>query len=362
MGQYASHLLTGVAEDDIDVVAYGAPGEPRPAWLPERVVWRAPQSRAPRKIAAISSRVLSLSQSIISDRIDVFHTPGVHVRPSLPPAPTVPCPLIVTVHDLIPIHHYGRSLARRLRWFYRWNLRRALRATKIITVSSATRDDIASYTGRDPSTISVIPNGVDFAPETDHVRLAGRSIRSPYILYAGAYEPRKNLAGAFAAYLQLVARGSDYQLVAIVDAGSGHAQPLRRMADTPPLRGRVHLVEAVPERELRSLYTHASALLFPSFAEGFGLPPLQAAACGVPVVAADLPAIRETMAGAALLVSPDDPTAMADALEQVLQDHATRLRLIEHGRDRASAYTWERALVAHIAIYREMSANPRTGS
>ena len=355
MGQYALHLLAGIPEHapDIDLIAYGGPGEPRPATLPASIRWETPGARGPRKLQALTSRLFALRRAAQRDRLDLFHTPGVHVRPSLPPVASVDCPLVVTVHDLIPLTFYGSAMPLRLRIFYRWNLRRALAAQRVITVSEAARTEIAP---RAPGAkITVIPNGVDRPSLTAGPRPAAAGGCGHYILYAGSYEPRKNLMRALDAYVLLAARGDAPDLVAIVDANSGHERAARRYLAQAGVGERVRLVSGVSDEDLWKLYAGADVLFFPSLAEGFGLPPLQAAACGVPVVASDLPAVRETMRDAALFVPARDATAMAAALETALRDETLRARLIAAGYERAGAHTWNRSAEQHVALYREIA-------
>lgn len=352
MGQYSQHIVQGLAaQSGISVVIYGAPHEPRPDWLPAVASWRHPRVPGPSRTAAILSRMLTLRSAVADDKIDVFHAPATHVRPSLPPVPSLACPVVTTVHDVIPLTHYGRALPRRLRWFYRWNLHRALESTRVITVSEAARAEIMQVAPAASERITVIHNGVDFLPNGDTAPLRRLGVRTPYILYAGSHEPRKNLERAASAFAAVAAAGYPDQLVAIVDAGSGHeAGTLRHLAGLR-LGHRVQLVHSLPDDDLRSLYTHASILLYPSLAEGFGMPPLQAAACGVPVVASDLPAIRETMGESAVYIDPLSEASISNGMMELLHNPAMAARLADAGRQRAKAFTWGTAVDKHVETY-----------
>jgi glycosyltransferase involved in cell wall biosynthesis len=361
MGQYAQHVISGVAAaPGVEVVAYGGPGEPRPPWLPASVAWRAPAVAAPSKLAAFVSRTMTLRRAVAADRVDVFHAPALHVRPSLPPVPTLGSPVVVTIHDAIPLTTYAAQLPWRLRVFYRWNLRRALRCAAVITVSEAARDEIAGLTGAAPERLAAISNGVEFPPSPDIAPLERLGVRRPYILYAGSYEPRKNLRRALTAYARLAAEGVDRQLVAVVEATSGHAAAVRAHAATLGLDDRVRFVHTVAPDDLRALYTHADLLFFPSLAEGFGFPPLQAAACGVPVVASDIKALRETMGDAARYADPRSEASLVEALRMVLTDEKLRARMTAAGLSRAAGYTWERSVAEHLAVFRRVAAGGRT--
>ena len=359
MGQYARHIIDGIAHTDgFDVFAYGAPGEPRPAWLPASAGWRAPRTPGPRKTAALLTRAFTLRRLVEADAIDVFHAPALHVRPSMPPVPSVSCPVVSTIHDAIPLTAYGAGLPWRLRAFYRWNLRRALATAAIITVSDASRREISAQTGIASSHVTVIPNGVDFPPNADRRWLDRVGVPPKYLLYAGSYEPRKNLRGALAAYAQVLREGGAPELVAVVEAASGHAATAERAITALGIGGHVRLLHSLDVDALRALYTHADTLLFPSLAEGFGFPPLQAAQCGTPVVASDLAAIRETMGGAARYVDPRDARSVAEGLRDVLRDASLRTRLIEAGRARAAQFPWDAAVSAHAGVYAAIAKRP----
>lgn len=353
VGQYTRHLISHLAAIDADaqLIAYGAPREPRPAWLPPAVNWRDSGVLAPGRWRAFVSRTLSIRRQVAADGIDVFHTPGVHARASLPPVAWVTCPLVVTIHDLIPLTFYADALSARMRVFYRWNLRRALSSAAVITVSDAAKSEILAHAPQAASNLYVIPNGVEFASSSDIEPLARLGIQQPYILYAGSYEPRKNIETAFRAYGQLLNAGLSHRLVAIVEAQSGHARTVVERLAALSLGDHTRLVSGLDDAEIRALYTHASALCFPSLAEGFGFPPLQAAACGVPVVAADLPSTRETMGDHVLYVDSRDAHALAGALSRVLQDDDLRDRLIAGARTRPPMYSWERSARAHFQLY-----------
>jgi glycosyltransferase involved in cell wall biosynthesis len=123
------------------------------------------------------------------------------------------------------------------------------------------------------------------------------------------------------------------------------------------LQDRVRLVHSLAEPDLRSLYSHAQALVFPSLAEGFGYPPLQAAACGVPVVASDLPAVREVMADAALYFDPQSPEALCFAMQRMFNDGPLRRGMVARGLQRAAMFSSSRSIAGHLALYRSCAGN-----
>jgi glycosyltransferase involved in cell wall biosynthesis len=364
VGQYASHLISELATvtPDAQIVAYGAPSEERPEWLPDAVTWRTPGSTFGGRWRGLITRLLVLRRAVASDRIDVFFAPGVHARASLPPVASVPCPIVATVHDLIPVMHYGDSMPSRSMRFYRWNLRRALRADAVATVSEASRREIVDFAPRSEGRVSAIPNGVDFAPNHDGAALKRLGIHGPYVLYAGSYEPRKNLATALSAYARLAEQGYPHRFVGIVEASSGHAPAIKAQVASLALGERVRLVHSLADSDVRALYTQADALCFPSLAEGFGFPPLQAAACGTPVVTSDLPSIRETLGDYALYADTRDPARLADALRRVIDDVQLRERLIAGARLRAREYSWERSARSHLELFAAAAASRTAGA
>ena len=356
MGEYTRRLLEGLAEaPGVIAFAYGAPAEPRPDWLPERATWRTPGTNTPSRLAGIASRLSWVRRRAGADRLGIFHSPAVHVRPRLPPVAGTGCPLVVTVHDLIPLTHYGNRLPPRLRLYYRWNLRRALGAQRVITVSRQSAAEISAWSGSLSAAVEVIAPGVEFAPNPDQGVLRRLGIAGEYVLYAGSYEPRKNLAAALHAMARL---SPDVHLVAIVEAGSGHAPAAHEQIARLGLGDRVRLLHGLSDADLRAVYTFAGALLFPSLAEGFGFPPLQAAACGVPVVASDLSVLRETLGTAALFADPHDPGALAAALQRVLAEPALRARLRRAGPPAAARYRWPEAVARHLEVYRRLASEP----
>jgi glycosyltransferase involved in cell wall biosynthesis len=354
MGQYTRHLLVWLPRirPDLSLIAYGSPEDGRPSWLPEQVAWRSVGRRMPAKLTALHSRMFALRNEVARDRVDLFHATAVHMRPFFPPVPRLDCPVVVTLHDLIPSIHYRiSSLPLRQQIFYRWNLRRAVRADGLITVSEHSRSEIASVLGIDRDRVRVIHNGVEFPANNDDTTLTRLRVSRPYLLYAGSFEPRKNLARALRAFRLLVDRGYPHLLAAVVERKSGHAPEVMAELARLGLGDRVRLLHSLDEEALRSLYSHAELLFFPSLAEGFGYPPVQAGASGLPVVASDLPVLREILGEAPLYVDPYSEEAMAAGLAAVLADAGLRLRMREIGRAMAANFTHERCAREHVQLY-----------
>lgn len=357
MGQYAARLfrLLDRFDPQVSIFAYAGPGESRPDWLPTRVSWRPVRTHVPGKLAALYSRLRVLPSLVQQDRLDIFHTPALHVLPRFPPVPRLRCPVVVTVHDLIPLTFYGKgALHRRTMAFYRWNLGRALRADALITGSEHIRDQLVSTAGIEPERISVIYDPVEFLPNTDSEPVDRVGLdHHPYVLYAGSFEPRKNFDRALAAYAR-VAPDIPHHLLAVVERNPERAAAVKALAKKLKVGPRLHLVDSLAEPDLRSLYTHADALFFPSLAEGFGFPPVQAAACAVPVLTSNIQPLREVLQESALYVDPLNVEALAEGLRRIICDHELRSRLKASGPLRAALYQGKQAALRHLELFQQV--------
>jgi glycosyltransferase involved in cell wall biosynthesis len=262
---------------------------------------------------------------------------------------------VVVIHDAAAL--------RRPEWYSRPYVeyqRRMLpaiagRARQLITVSEFSRRELAAALGVAADRIAVIPNGVDekrFSPRADPApaRAALGLDDRPYALTVGTRIARKNAAALEGARRRL--EGAGIELVA---AGSGRAY--MRAGERPPARA----LGYVPDHLLPGLYAGAELLLMPSLYEGFGLPCLEAMASGVPVVAADRGALPETCGGAALLVDPDDPGALAAAALTAAADGGRRAELTQAGLQRAAELTWDRAASETDALIGRLLGDPPSG-
>lgn len=262
--------------------------------------------------------------------------------------PLLGCPRcsVVTVHDLI---HFKVPQA-----FAGWRraaaaplLRRAVHgAARVITVSEATRRDLIERFPMVADRIEVVHNGVAraFRSLAPGETAACRSLVPPgrYLLCVGNRKPHKNLAAAVEVLALLRRDMPDLQLVIAGRSDPGWVQVMQR-AEALGVRDALHERDEVGDDELRCLYARCTALLFPSFYEGFGLPPLEAMACGAPVVASDRASIPEVVGDAGLLADPEDYGAMAGAVLRLEREPEMRRELVRRGRERAASFTWERA-------------------
>jgi glycosyltransferase involved in cell wall biosynthesis len=273
-------------------------------------------------------------------------------------SPRLRCPAIVTVHDL----SYARApelFSRRDRTLLRLVRGSVRRAARVIAVSEFTRMDLCQVYGLDSGKVAAIPNGVsaDFRPvEGAKERVRQRfGIDRPYVLCVGALQARKNVPLAIEAYAQLMGSGTECELVVAGGDRGGRLDVLDAILRTH-LTGRVHLVGRVEDDELPALYSAARALVFPSLYEGFGLPALEAMACGTPVIASNTTGLAEAVGDAALTVDPRSAEELADALRRVLGDDALHSRLVAAGHARAAEFSWARTARSTAAVYRDVLA------
>jgi len=275
-------------------------------------------------------------------------------------------PLVVTIHDLIYRLFPEELPSRSHRLFYATMLRLAARrADRIVAVSAHTQQDVIRLLGVPPAKISVIPNGVgeQFRPVQDpdaRRRVCARyGLERPFLLYVGLQKPHKNVAGLVRMFAQVQARtGRRYQL-ALVGRADPRYTHLRAEMSRQGVEREVVLTGYVPEEDLPTLYSAAAAFAFPSFYEGFGLPPLEAMACGTPVVASNVASLPEVLGDAAWLLDPRAEEAFAEALVRVLEDREVREELRTRGLAQAAQFTWRASAQRTVAIYRELGASRR---
>jgi len=240
--------------------------------------------------------------------------------------------------------------------FSRWYLDRLTRrsvalAAEVIAVSAATRDDLVRFYGAAPDRIAVVHHGLDhdrFRPIEDPGALEETrrryGIDSPYLLHVGTIHPRKNLTVILRALADLRARGLDVCLALAGGLGWRAEEVIARGGEG------VRWLGYVAEGDLPALMSGARALVMPSLYEGFGMPVLEAMACGIPVVCSRASSLPEVAGDAALLVDPQDDQAWACTLSRVLRDEDLRASLVSRGLKRAARFTWERCAQETLAV------------
>jgi glycosyltransferase involved in cell wall biosynthesis len=283
--------------------------------------------------------------------VDVVHAPSVAV----PPKSDVP--LVVTAHDAAPLI-YPETYPRRGRRFHAQGLAAAAkRADLVITVSQSAAEELAAYTAIPPERIRVVPNGVDLEIASDaQVEATRRQFElddAPYVFWVGSLEPRKNVELLVDAFVRWALHTDLPHLLVLAGPAGWLEDETSVLAPARRLGNRVRTLGRVGDPALGALYRGADLFAFPSRHEGFGIPVLEAMAQETPVLAADIPALREIAAGAAVLRSPDDLDAWVAALDNLLHDEAELSRWGRAGRARAQGYSWARCAEDTRAIYLE---------
>lgn len=297
---------------------------------------------------------IGLPRYLRQSRFSVFH--GTNY--SVPLLKT--CPTVVTIHDLSLLlwpQTHSQHLARRARW--RLPLM-ARRADAIIVPSQSIKTEVCEHLRIKESKITAIPEAPrsSFWPVPPDETVAVRqrlNISDDFILFVGTIEPRKNLLTLVRAF-QEITHHCQTQLVLAGDEGwlTGELHGFLRNAD---FSARVRLVGYLADDDLRALYSSCNVFVYPSLYEGFGLPLLEAMACGAPVVTSNIPSIRETVGDAALLVSPTDVDELARSLVRLLENPAEREQRSAEGKQHASEFSWDKAATATLKVYRSISTD-----
>jgi glycosyltransferase involved in cell wall biosynthesis len=287
-------------------------------------------------------------------RPDVYHSPNF----ILPFA--VRCPSVVTVHDLAFL---DRSVHRLRSHLYLSALATYAihRATRIICVSEYTARQLGARFPGVSDRVRVIGEGVHprFRPQAEAAieRFRRRfGLVDPYVLFVGTIEPRKNLARLIEAFSAAV-RGHAFPHRLVIAGAPGWMNgPVREAYDNSPVRDRIYFTGYLPEHQLSAAYAGADIFAYPSLHEGYGLPPIEAMACGTAVLTSNVTSIPEVVGDAALLVDPHDVTAIADGLTLLMRDAGYRSELAAAGRVRARDFSWGDAARKTIEVYREAAS------
>jgi glycosyltransferase involved in cell wall biosynthesis len=376
IGRYVYNLLRALADLDQQhmLVAIYNPA------LPNTRYDMAALSRYPRiRLVATRLRPFSLAEQFILPRMlktmqsQLYHAPY-YVRPYF----KLPCPSIVTLYDAIP-HLFPHEVSPRARWLFDLLTRQAARSSRhILAISASARDDLARAYRIPLDRITVTPLAADrrFQPQSPTAIAAVRAkydLPERYVLSLASNKPHKNLVGLVEAFAKLLQIG-DWRL----ETGDSHLQspisnlqlvlaghwdpryPEARMAvQRLGLSRHVRFLPDVAEADLPALYSGAEIFAFASRYEGFGLPPLEAMACGAPVLCCNTSSLPEVVGDAAVRVAPT-PEALAAGLAKLLGDDALRLRLRSAGPQRASQFSWRETAEATLAVYERVAAKVQT--
>ncbi|MHB9053012.1 MAG: glycosyltransferase family 4 protein [Thermoleophilia bacterium] len=349
LGTYSRSLLNNFAgSPDLDIVCFFN-DETR-----DLIPQAANITLAPLNQDIFSKRNLKKVGEIVNEAgCQIFHTPHV-VAPE-----DLGCPLLVTAHDLIPLLFPG-TVPLRYRRTSRILLDNAIhRADHLITTSSASRDYLKQYFKLSDRDISLIPDGVDGSffyrrgkEEIDEV-LNKYRISSPHILWLGSCMPHKNVEALVEAFAALPSQFSGYRLTLAGKQAGRHWQKINRKITEAGLADSVSLPGFIDDVDLPALFSSADLFCFPSLYEGFGLPPLEAMACGTPVLCSNLTSLPEVVGDAGVLTGPEAGSIKAGMIS-ILGDARLRQDLAKKGVERSRAYTWEKTAALTLEVYGEL--------
>jgi glycosyltransferase involved in cell wall biosynthesis len=301
---------------------------------------------------------LTLSAELRRHPVDVLH-----VQFTSPPF--APCPVVLSIHDL-SFEHLPETFNRRSRAQLRLTVRHSARkAKRVLALSEHARQDIISTYKISPNRVTTIPisTAPHFRPVTDEKELQRvrhtYGIARNYILSVGSIQPRKNLGRLAQAYARLRDRLPENELPQLVIVGKRawlYRETLREIEQLRTVNC-VIITGYVPECDLPALYSGTICFVYPSYFEGFGLPPLEAMKCGAPVITGDRTSLPEVVGDAGLLVNPFDVEAITSAMQSVITDSKLRSKLKFRSLNRAEMFDWRKTARRTLEVYREAADN-----
>ncbi len=366
IGRYARNIVPAAARHllQTDLTLWYAPSAAGTARFADRTlaafagedrptVRRGPLSR--RRIDQLWFRAgIPVPLRLLAGPADLIYSPDFTAPPDRQ------TPRIVTIHDLSFLICPERAPAPLRRYLSAVVPAQVANAARVLAVSELTRTDLIERLNTHPARVTVVPNGVEerFFQSVPLDESTRRQLGLPanYLLTVGTLEPRKNHTTLFAA-LQLLPHWCDLPLVVAGRLGWDYA-PILRAAEPLRQSGRVILLDYVAEEMLPGLYAGAAAMIYPSWYEGFGLPVLEALAAGVPVVAADVPALREVAGDTALFAPPASAEALSEAIEHTLDAGQQSAAERERRRQRARRYSWDDAGRKLAVVLAEVAGRP----
>ena len=287
---------------------------------------------------------------------DITHFMNYYVPPG------VKGKVVTIVYDMV-YKVYPETMSRKTRLMLNLSMERSCRrADAIITISEFSKTEIIKYLGVPPKKITVMPCGVDFRkfrPDYDIADINKAKSKygttEDYFLYLGTLEPRKNIERLIEAYCLLKKRRGDIPKLVIAGKKGWLYDTIFTKVNILELGNDVIFTGYVDEIDAPVLMKGAVAFVFPSLYEGFGLPPLEAMACGTPVITSDTASMPEVAGDAAIMVDPYSVESISQAMERLLLDHNLRLQLIKKGLERASMFTWDRAVDIVSDVYEQLA-------
>ncbi len=283
-------------------------------------------------------------------RADVFHSPNFMIPLRVPRTTKV----VITIHDMIPWkfpQYTPKAKKTRWQWLFRLIFRRAAaRADKIISVSQNTARDIKDCLSVPVNKIEVVHNGIE--ERFFQAKAGERGLERSYILFIGRADPYKNLIGLLKAYAVLVRKYTVGNKLVVVGQPDDRYPEANYWVAKLGLEQRVIFYGYAAVEKLVEIYANAAVFVLPSFYEGFGLPPVEAMAVGVPVIVSNTPALAEVAGDCALQVDPQDTEGMAEAIYKVISDRELSAELVARGKEQAKKFTIETMAKDTLEVYK----------
>ncbi|HTY19385.1 MAG TPA: glycosyltransferase family 1 protein [Myxococcota bacterium] len=362
VGHYTRELLDALRAEHVEVHAVVSDRlpmrrPPRETARPSSAEGSIRVGRAERLLGAVRPLLegaYRLAFRASARRCDLYHEPN-HIP--------IACdlPTVTTIHDLSVLLHPEWHPESRVRWYER-HFARGLRQTRrFLATSEHTRQEMVRHLGLSPSQIDVTHPAPrrEFEPQPAaaiHALRRRLGLPERFFLYAGSLEPRKNLEGALEAFAALPSALRREHPLVLAGGGGWRMETLPETISRLAIGPQIRRLGYVSDSVLAGLYSGCTALVWPSLYEGFGLPPLEAMACGAPVIASRASSLPEVVADAGVLLDPRDVPAWSDAMRRMAEDEAWRAQWRERGPARAAAFSWPRCARQTIECYRAARA------
>ena len=353
ISRYTRYLLRAIARVDQadDFVVFQHRNHPDP-------ILQADNFRRATLYAPVHTR---LEQFMLPAELGRFRLDLLHCTDFIPPL-RASLPTVITVHDLAFLH-WPHFLTQDSASYYGQIDRGVRSANHIIVPSESTKADLIAQLGVRENKVTVIYEAADekfrpMSPEQARQELGAKyALSDPFVLFVGTIEPRKNVDGLLRAFHRLVQRNGcgDVGLV-IAGARGWLTEEVEEQIREMKLVDRVKLLGRVSDDDLHRLYVAARCHVHPAHYEGFGLPPLEAMACGTPTIVSNVSSLPEVVGDAALLVNPQDAEELAVAIHRLLTDDALHAELSEKGLQRAACFSWDQAAHQTLEVYRRVIA------
>ena len=346
VSRYTKQLLLALSnrDDDIEYLVFGVESLPEPLRGAPHIENAAVAPTVPSGPRVQFWEQVTLPRKLRGYDVDLLHSTA-GFSPVLTDVPTV-----LTVHDISPITHpewFSGGYATLYRALTPFALRSA---DHVVTISAFSQSEIERTYPWTRGTVSTVHNGLTPIPDDETDPVDGLDTGS-YLLFVGSLNPRKNVSRLLDAYEQYRRRVDDP--LPLVLAGS--QRDVFAAVDRPPIDD-VHALGFVPDAQRNWLYHNATALLFPSLYEGFGLPIIEAMDCATPVLTSNVGAMAEVADDAAVLVDPTDTDAIAAGIERIATDDSLRATLVDAGRRRAEQFTWASTAAEMVTVYRRVAS------